>query len=65
MSYQNKNNSGSHNIDNTPAWMNTKDTPSKRARVFTLNGTHLNVGSAPNLSAMMVSLDNGLPAAVL
>lgn len=45
--------------------MKNKDTPSKRARMFTLNGTLLNVGSSPNLRAMPLSLDNGLSAAVL
>ena len=63
-SYQN-NNSGNRNIDNTPAWMTNKDTPSKKARMFTLYGTNLNVGSAPNLRAMPLSLDNCLPAAVI
>ena len=52
-------------IDNTPAWMNTRNIPSKRARMFTLNGTRLNVGSAPNIRSIPLALDNGLPGAVL
>ena len=43
-SYQNQGNHGNRNINNTPAWMKNKDTPSKKARMFTLNGTLLNVG---------------------
>ena len=64
-SYQNQSISINRNVDNTPAWINKKDSPSKKARMFTLNETLLNVGSAPNLRAMPLSLDNGLPAAVL
>ena len=52
-------------IDNTPAWMKKKDTPSKKARMFTLSGSLLNIASADGIRPMPLALDNGLPAAVL
>ena len=64
-SYQNQNTSLDPGINNTPAWMKNKDTPSKKSRIFTLSGSLLNVASAHNLRAMHLALDNGLPAAVL
>ena len=63
--YQNRNPSLDRDIDNTPAWMNKKDTPSKKARMFTLSGLLLNVASANVTRPMPLALDNGLPAAVL
>ena len=64
-SHQINNNGGGRNIDNTPAWLKIKESPSKKARMFTLNGTLLNVGATSDLRPMPLALDNGLPAAVL
>ena len=63
--YQNKETNLDRDIDNKPAWINKKDTPSKKARMFTLSGSLLNVASDDVVRPMPLALDNGLPSAVL
>ena len=67
---------GPRNIDNSPSWLNQKNTLTddgqtpenksrKKSRLFVTHGTVLNITPASGLRAMPLSLDNGLPAAVL
>ena len=59
--YQNPDTSDPHSVDNTSAWLKNKDVESKRQKIMACNGSLLNVASIPNLRAMPLPWDNGLP----
>ena len=70
---------GPRNVDNTPSWMKQKnvtsvnnntnnvkeDSSSKKQRLWIVSGSLLNTNGQSELRHMPLSLDNGLPAAVL